>query len=100
MYDSLLEHDLEDEVGAAGDVATEIGSKVDDEEDTETDELGDDADPSAAESADDADGDAESMLDSTDTESWSDDPVRMYLTQMGEIPLLDAERRNQPRPPH
>ena len=23
-------------------------------------------------------------------ESWSDDPVRMYLTQMGEIPLLDA----------
>jgi RNA polymerase primary sigma factor len=23
-----------------------------------------------------------------DTESWSDDPVRMYLTQMGEIPLL------------
>jgi RNA polymerase primary sigma factor len=24
----------------------------------------------------------------SDTESWSDDPVRMYLTQMGEIPLL------------
>lgn len=23
-----------------------------------------------------------------DNESWSDDPVRMYLTQMGEIPLL------------
>jgi RNA polymerase primary sigma factor len=23
-----------------------------------------------------------------DHESWSDDPVRMYLTQMGEIPLL------------
>ena len=23
-----------------------------------------------------------------ETESWSDDPVRMYLTQMGEIPLL------------
>ena len=23
-----------------------------------------------------------------DSESWSDDPVRMYLTQMGEIPLL------------
>ena len=23
-----------------------------------------------------------------DVESWSDDPVRMYLTQMGEIPLL------------
>ncbi|MGB6042677.1 MAG: sigma-70 family RNA polymerase sigma factor [Pirellulales bacterium] len=24
----------------------------------------------------------------TEAESWSDDPVRMYLTQMGEIPLL------------
>jgi RNA polymerase primary sigma factor len=29
------------------------------------------------------------LLDeSLDAESWSDDPVRMYLTQMGEIPLL------------
>ena len=26
-----------------------------------------------------------------DTESWSDDPVRMYLTQMGEIPLLTRQ---------
>jgi RNA polymerase primary sigma factor len=25
-------------------------------------------------------------------DSWSDDPVRMYLTQMGEIPLLTRER--------
>ncbi|NQW48190.1 MAG: RNA polymerase subunit sigma-70, partial [Planctomycetes bacterium] len=25
-------------------------------------------------------------------ENWSDDPVRMYLTQMGEIPLLTRER--------
>ena len=39
--------------------------------------------------------DGEVQLDSPDellageeTESWSDDPVRMYLTQMGEIPLL------------
>ncbi len=27
-----------------------------------------------------------------DTESWSDDPVRMYLTQMGEIPLLTRQQ--------
>jgi len=41
-------------------------------------------------------GDGEVQLDSSDellsgfddSESWSDDPVRMYLTQMGEIPLL------------
>jgi RNA polymerase primary sigma factor len=26
-----------------------------------------------------------------DVESWSDDPVRMYLTQMGEIPLLTRQ---------
>jgi RNA polymerase primary sigma factor len=26
-----------------------------------------------------------------DTETWSDDPVRMYLTQMGEIPLLSRQ---------
>ena len=28
------------------------------------------------------------LLVPDDSESWSDDPVRMYLTQMGEIPLL------------
>lgn len=41
-------------------------------------------------------GDGEVQLESSDellsgfddSESWSDDPVRMYLTQMGEIPLL------------
>ena len=34
----------------------------------------------------------ESLLSSEDTESWSDDPVRMYLTQMGEIPLLTRQQ--------
>ena len=29
-----------------------------------------------------------SGLSSVDGDAWSDDPVRMYLTQMGEIPLL------------
>src|SRR5262249_16470898 len=28
------------------------------------------------------------LLADGEAESWSDDPVRMYLTQMGEIPLL------------
>ena len=31
-----------------------------------------------------------SIIDDTDT--WSDDPVRMYLTQMGEIPLLTRQQ--------
>jgi RNA polymerase primary sigma factor len=32
--------------------------------------------------------DDEELLTVEDSDSWSDDPVRMYLTQMGEIPLL------------
>ena len=36
---------------------------------------------------------AEDLLAVVDeeSESWSDDPVRMYLTQMGEIPLLTRQ---------
>ena len=88
MYESLLEHDLEDEVVVVGDVATDLDPKLEEDDDTETDDLADDGDASATDALDDSDSDAESLLDSTDTESWSDDPVRMYLTQMGEIPLL------------
>jgi RNA polymerase primary sigma factor len=88
LYESLLEHDLDDEVVVVGDVATDLDPKLEDDDDTETDDLADDGDASASDALDDLDSDAESLLDSTDTESWSDDPVRMYLTQMGEIPLL------------
>ena len=39
------------------------------------------------------DNSGEEMLAGIDeTESWSDDPVRMYLTQMGEIPLLTRQQ--------
>ena len=38
----------------------------------------------------DEEGDLLAVLD--DNESWSDDPVRMYLTQMGEIPLLTRQQ--------
>ncbi len=51
---------------------------------------------------DDAEGEAEEELESDagledlvgadDSESWSDDPVRMYLTQMGQIPLLTRQQ--------
>jgi RNA polymerase primary sigma factor len=34
----------------------------------------------------------ELLLVLDDNESWSDDPVRMYLTQMGEIPLLTRQQ--------
>jgi RNA polymerase primary sigma factor len=34
----------------------------------------------------------EELVAADDQESWSDDPVRMYLTQMGEIPLLTRQQ--------
>ena len=36
--------------------------------------------------------DEEFLLAAEESESWSDDPVRMYLTQMGEIPLLTRQQ--------
>ena len=72
------------------DVATDLDDKPLDDED-ETDSLTE-ADDSDAAEADGQELDAESLLDAGDTESWSDDPVRMYLTQMGEIPLLTRKQ--------
>ena len=95
MYDSLLDHDLEDEATVVADVATDLDDKPLDDED-ETDSLTETDDSEAAE-ADGQEVDSESLLEGGDSESWSDDPVRMYLTQMGEIPLLDAQRGNSPR---
>ena len=83
MFDTLL-----DEFEAVADQSTEAMTggfrklPVDDNEDNNV----------AVAIAEQADG--EVQLDSPDelivdeSESWSDDPVRMYLTQMGEIPLL------------
>src|SRR3989304_6670857 len=84
-----MEHDLDEETTAVGDVATDLDTKsLDEDEDNESDELTDQESDSADDSSAESDLDADSMLDGTETESWSDDPVRMYLTQMGEIPLL------------
>lgn len=48
---------------------------------------------SAEEETDDAKEDDNDLLAGIDeNESWSDDPVRMYLTQMGEIPLLTRQQ--------
>ncbi len=86
MYDALLD-DLEDhpdvDAEEAGDLL-EHDSHLDDEE--ERDDLIDELDGIDGES----DGDSEDLLEESD--SWSDDPVRMYLTQMGEIPLLTRQQ--------
>jgi len=81
LYESLLDHDLEDETTVVVDVATDIDDKALDDDD-ETDGLVETDDTEAAE-ADGADAESEGLLEGGEGESWSDDPVRMYLTQMG-----------------
>jgi RNA polymerase primary sigma factor len=85
LYDALLD-ELEDDGTTSAEDAVELADKEDVVDD---DDLGEDLLVTA-------DADAEADLKSEDllmsageeAESWSDDPVRMYLTQMGEIPLL------------
>ncbi len=59
-------------------------------------EIEDGLDESVEELDDDAHFDADEAADELgigdEGESWSDDPVRMYLTQMGEIPLLTRQQ--------
>jgi RNA polymerase primary sigma factor len=93
LYDSLLELDDErtqlsddDDVRVKSEELEEEDDLSDlDDDDTSTDEQ--DASPDA-----DPEAEADLLLDANDSGSWSDDPVRMYLTQMGEIPLLKREQ--------
>ncbi|MEX2186960.1 MAG: sigma-70 family RNA polymerase sigma factor [Pirellulales bacterium] len=94
MYDSLMLDDMNDEVARASLDADDINEK----DLIDTDDDGDDvvsngsSDDDSTDDADSADDDV--VLDGADgeLESWSDDPVRMYLTQMGEIPLLTRQQ--------
>ncbi len=86
LFDALLD-ELDDDVSVHADDAVDLVDKPVDVDDSDEDEMLD-HDPLAA--ADDLDGKVDDALPGLDddVESWSDDPVRMYLTQMGEIPLL------------
>ncbi len=95
MYDSLLD-ELEDDVVSNPQEVEELTEKVVDAEEADAELLVDDADVAGLPDGDieaeaeqelEAAGDAEESL-LEQVENWSDDPVRMYLTQMGEIPLL------------
>ena len=92
MNDSLLEDFDEEAVRAPEE---EDGFAV--QAVAEIDIVDEDAELDVAETAADVEVplklDEEDLLSlSDDTESWSDDPVRMYLTQMGEIPLLTRQQ--------
>jgi RNA polymerase primary sigma factor len=83
---SLLEDDLDDD-GALTEDVVDLADKpsLDDDDDLVSD-LDSDLSGDVELSLEDADELLAAVEE--DTESWSDDPVRMYLTQMGEIPLL------------
>ena len=90
MYDALLD-ELDDENTPSPDEAVELSEK--DELLDGEDDLADDL-PAEVDADVDVDLKADELLAAAaaDGESWSDDPVRMYLTQMGEIPLLTRQQ--------
>ena len=89
MYDALLDS-LEDEPITRADETLELvedpveGLDVEDDLDRAVLDDDEEHDP-------ELDLGAEELLAGVEDESWSDDPVRMYLTQMGEIPLLTRQ---------
>jgi len=83
LFDTLLE-DIEGDVTSRHAVDDEESKDIDGRHDDDDDVDLDDEEASSKED----DSDDDTLLDIDDGESWSDDPVRMYLTQMGEIPLL------------
>jgi len=91
LYDTLL-----DDLDTDSSTTTTVEANTFDPKASETDEIAD-IDAAAVVATPDAAGeDAEPseeqlsslLAEAEENESWSDDPVRMYLTQMGEIPLL------------
>jgi RNA polymerase primary sigma factor len=90
LYDALLDG-IDDESLARHDEALDLAEEVVDELEPE-----DDLDVTVLDEQDEQDAELALSADDLlavveDVESWSDDPVRMYLTQMGEIPLLTRQ---------
>ncbi|MEL6895112.1 MAG: sigma-70 family RNA polymerase sigma factor [Planctomycetota bacterium] len=81
MFDTLMD-DFEDHGAASAEM---VGFRKLPQDDNDDDAV-------AAAAAAQADSiqleSADELLGDDEADSWSDDPVRMYLTQMGEIPLL------------
>lgn len=86
MFDTLIDNDLEE--GAVSADLTGGRSSARDEDSGDDDASLRSAVTAGAdrEEADEEEGTG--LFDGEANDSWSDDPVRMYLTQMGEIPLL------------
>jgi RNA polymerase primary sigma factor len=89
LYEVLLD-ELDDDVTPHPD-ELDLEDKADEAIDID-DDLADDELALEAEADGDLNATDEDLLGEEDSESWSDDPVRMYLTQMGEIPLLTRQQ--------
>jgi len=95
LYDALLD-DLEDAGSSSPNESIELAEKSavlidaeDDLSDADADEEEEELDDAPTDE-DDLAADGLALIDG-ENDSWSDDPVRMYLTQMGEIPLLTRQ---------
>jgi len=90
LYDTLLDEFEDDAARTTDDEESfeKLSSSASEEEDEEDTDLDEPHSPDGEIGSSAADMD---VLDVEDDESWSDDPVRMYLTQMGEIPLLTRQ---------
>jgi RNA polymerase primary sigma factor len=94
LYDALLD-DFEDDAPRAHeeDFVSPVVAELDAEDvDLEDDLVLADGAVADADPALKLDDDEELVASVDEQESWSDDPVRMYLTQMGEIPLLTRQQ--------
>ncbi len=93
MYDALLD-ELEDDSTPNQEEVSELAEKpsgdLDLEDDIDSVDIAGDLDIELDPKAEDLLAVAEE-----EGESWSDDPVRMYLTQMGEIPLLTRRKKSR-----
>ena len=96
MYDALLD-EFEDDTSRGTD--EEDGFRKLPVDETDVDDQDDDLEtadePEEADLRSSDEDEDEALLTSDESESWSDDPVRMYLTQMGEIPLLTRQQEIQ-----
>jgi RNA polymerase primary sigma factor len=92
LYDALLD-ELEEEGTPHVEEAADLEDKSADLDDLD-DDIREDVVDVGADPDVDADLKPEELLAvaAEEIESWSDDPVRMYLTQMGEIPLLTRQQ--------
>ena len=84
IYDTIID-EFEDDTTQAAQAG---GSFSDQPDDVAEEEESSTATDSSSEDTAAAASSGTLLVAQAEDESWSDDPVRMYLTQMGEIPLL------------